>query len=271
MKYLKSRRAQPRKVVVLTVLLAAAAACDDEDTPSGLPADAMLSVQSLDFGDVELNFGATGARSFTISNGGGASLDVSSIVASGPFQLTAESAPGSIPPGGSLEVGVIFVPEAQGAASGSVDLTTSDPDDSAISLPLSANAGSFTYTQVDREGIPTLNTVFNHPPAFSKTAYNVAGPESDLATYRAQFETVLEAVANEDPEGTAALLLPDELPVSLGAEVTSFATLTGRTLADDAVDVALFVAVGIEELESDNVDTNDVAFLAQFPYLAPPN
>ncbi|NNF29113.1 MAG: DUF4331 family protein, partial [Gemmatimonadetes bacterium] len=78
-------------------------------------------------------------------------------------------------------------------------------------------------------------------------------------------------VANADPEGTAGLLLPDALPVSLAADMTSFATLTGRALADDAVDVALFVTVGVEELQSDNVDANDVAFLSEFPYLAPAN
>lgn len=270
MRYLRSRGKQPRKIALLTLLLAAVAACDEE-TPAGLPADAMLSVQALDFGDVELNFGATGAQTFTISNAGGAALEVSNVAASGPFQLTAGSGPATIQPGGSLELGVVFVPAAAGAASGSVELTTSDPDDGSISIPLSANAGSFTYAQVDREGIPTLNTVFNHPPAFSKTAYNVAGPDSDLATYRGQFETVLDAVANADPEGTAGLLLPDALPVSLAADMTSFATLTGRALADDAVDVALFVTVGVEELQSDNVDANDVAFLSEFPYLAPAN
>lgn len=270
MRYLNYRGKNPHKIALLVLLLAAAGACDEE-TPAGLPADAMVSVQALDFGDVELNFGTTGARTFMISNGGGAALDVSSIAVTGPFQLTAGSGPATIQPGGSLDVGVVFNPAAAGAANGSVDVTTNDPDDGSISIPLSANAGSFSYNQVDREGIPTLNTVFNHPPAFSKTAYNVAGPDSDLATYRSQFETVLEAVANEDPQGTAALLLPDELPVSLAADVTSFATLTGRALADDAVDVALFVAVGVEELESDNVDANDVPFLTEFPYLAPAN
>ena len=128
-----------------------------------------------------------------------------------------------------------------------------------------------TYTQVDRIGIPALNTVFNHPPAFSKTAYNIAGPATDVANYNAQFITVLGAVANANPAGTAAVLLPDELPVNLGSAISNFALLDGRKLSDDATDVALTVVVGVAALQSDNVDANDVAFLNSFPYLAPPN
>ncbi len=70
---------------------------------------------------------------------------------------------------------------------------------------------------------------------------------------------------------TAGLRLPDEVPVSLGDTVSNFAALTGRKPADDATDVALQVVVGIVALQSDNVDVNDVPFLASFPYLAPSN
>ena len=82
---------------------------------------------------------------------------------------------------------------------------------------------------------------------------------------------MLGAVGNADPAATAALLLPDELPVSLGVAVSNFAELTGRQQADDGTDVALQVVVGITALQSDNVDENDVPFLTSFPYLAAPN
>ena len=128
-----------------------------------------------------------------------------------------------------------------------------------------------TYSQVDRFGIAAINTVFNHPPAFSKMSYNTAGPADDLQIYRDQFETVLGAVANADPAGTAAALLPDELPVNLGSSTSDFARLDGRKLEDDATDVVLFVAVGVPSLQSDNVDANDKPFLNAFPYLAEPH
>ena len=128
-----------------------------------------------------------------------------------------------------------------------------------------------TYTQVDRIGIPALNTVFNHPPAFSKVDYNTSGPATDVANYNARFITVLAAVANANPAGTAAALLPDELPVNLASATSNFALLDGRKPSDDATDIALTIVVGVPALQSDNVDANDVAFLNSFPYLAPPN
>lgn len=132
------------------------------------------------------------------------------------------------------------------------------------------------FDQVDRMGLPTLNTVFNHPKSvegFSKTGYNLAGPETDMAKYTDQFKTVLGAVANDDPEATANALLPDELPAKMGSAVSDFSKLDGRKLEDDAVDVALSLVVGstLASLHSDNVDANDVPFQAEFPYLADPH
>lgn len=133
-----------------------------------------------------------------------------------------------------------------------------------------------TFDQVDRMGIPSLNTVFNHPKSvegFSKTTFNQRGPESDLANYTAQFKTVLGAVANENPEATAKVLLPDVLPSKLASATSDFSKLDGRKLEDDAVDVALSVTVGpsLKSLHTDNVNANDVPFLAEFPYLAAPH
>ncbi len=151
---------------------------------------------------------------------------------------------------------------------GSLVLTACPDDDESVMMGPGAED---TFTQVDRVGIPALNTVFNHPPAFSKTAYNIAGPANDLSAYRSQFETVLGAVANADPSATTGVLLPDVLPVNLGSAASNFANLDGRKPEDDATDIALSVYIGpsLSSLHSDNVDANDVAFPTTFPYLAP--
>jgi len=175
--------------------------------------------------------------------------------------------------GSARQIEVGFAPKGLGQKAARIVISTNDPSEPRIEVSVMGRGASFQYTQVDRKGIPTLNTVFNHVSgigSFGKKPYNIAAPSSDLATYRAQLELVLGAVANPNPAATAALLLPDELPVSLGA-ATSLATLTGRALADDAVDVALSVTVGVPGLQSDNVDANDKAFLATFPYVAAPH
>jgi hypothetical protein len=148
-----------------------------------------------------------------------------------------------------------------------------DDDDDDSNGNGNANA---TYTQVDRMGLPALNTVFNHPASlepFSKTLYNQRTPATDSANYTAQFITVLGAVQNGNPAQTAALLLPDELPVNLGSDSTSLAQLNGRRLDEDAVDIALSLTVGdsLSQLRSANVDSNDKAFEPDFPYLASPH
>lgn len=245
-------------------------ACSEDD-PMTPGSEVVVSTMSLAFGDVDVTFGGSASQSVSVTNAGGQTLNIMGYTVSGPFEITSGGALGALAPGATAMTSISFNPTTPGAGAGSLDISTDDPEMPMVSVALTGNGGQFQYTQVDREGIPTINTVFNHPPAFSKTDFNTAGPDADLATYRGQFETVLGAVANEDPPGTTSLLLPDALPVDLGEATTSFATLTGRALADDAVDVALTVVVGVAELESDNVDMNDVAFLSAFPYLAPPN
>jgi hypothetical protein len=161
--------------------------------------------------------------------------------------------------------------------------------DSAIGA--SANYWASTYsgsTLIDRMGKPALNTVFIDPfkvDATTKDDYNQTAPSADVATWNAQFVAVLEYFGNSAPTANAiaGLLLPDVLHLdtaNLGKSTgTSFTgdkaghILNGRTLAEDVIDLELFVVTGGLDghaiLSSDNVDANDAAFPGDFPYLAP--
>jgi hypothetical protein len=190
------------------------------------------------------------------------------------FAIADGDAPATLAAGASEEIEIAFTPLTEGMKTARLIIVSNDPTQGQVEVVLRGESSRFQYRQVDRMGIPGLNTVFNHPSGigpFDKRAYNLSTPAGDVAAYAGQFAIVLGAVGNADPEGTAALLLPDELPVNLGAPTTSFATLTGRALADDAVDVALSVTVGIASLQSDNVDANDKTFRAAFPYVATPH
>jgi hypothetical protein len=266
-----------RAALVALALTGATAACDDPIDPSELPA-LEVAASSSSFRDAELAVGTDETILVRVQNAGGGPLTISRIAIqgadAGAFAIVEGGMPGRLAPGGSRDVRVSFLPTSEGAKTAVLSIESDDPADAEVQLEVSGRAERFQYRQVDRFGIATLNTVFNHPSGvagFSKRAYNLASPEHDLATYRTQFETVLGAVANPNPSATAALLLPDELPVNMGAAVTRFAELTGRALADDAVDVALSVTVGIASLQSDNVDGNDKAFRTAFPYVAAPH
>ena len=251
-------------------------ACDDDSpTAPTSPGDAMISASTLSYGTVDLTFGDSYPMTVTLSNSGSGALTISNIVLAGPdlgsFAIVDGSDITTLAAGSTQDITVTFNPSSEGIKGAFLRVASDDPDQSTLDVALSGTGAAFRYTQVDRMGIPALNTVFNHPPVFSKTDYNKAGPDGDVASYTGLFVTVMGAVANADPAGTAAVLLPDELPVSLAAGPSNFAVLNGRKLEDDATDVALTVVIGIESLHSDNVDANDVAFSTTFPYLAPPH
>lgn len=254
-------------------------ACDEDPIDPAQRPDIQVDASATAFADTDPAIGTDESIVVRITNTGGGALTISSVSIEGgdaaAFTIDAsDDVIGTVAPGASQDLEIGFMPMTEGTKTATLIIASNDPMQNRAEVSLRGEASRFQYRQVDRMGIPGLNTVFNHPSGigpFDKKKYNLASPANDVADYTAQFVTVLGAVGNADPEGTAALLLPDELPVSLAAATTSFATLTGRRLSDDAVDVALTVTVGVPGLQSDNVDANDRAFRTAFPYVAAPN
>jgi hypothetical protein len=130
-------------------------------------------------------------------------------------------------------------------------------------------------TQVERMGLPTINTVFNHTNA-TKDAYNRAEPRNDVADYSDDVSGVVELITSlagtaADPEAygdaIAGVLLPDVITYNT-AQPANFAVLNGRALSDDVIDVALTVVANTPL--SDCVALDSV-FRSSFPYVGLPN
>jgi hypothetical protein len=130
-------------------------------------------------------------------------------------------------------------------------------------------------TQVERMGLPTINTVFNHTDA-AKEAYNRAEPRNDVRDYSDDVSGVVELITSlagtaADPEAygdaIAGVLLPDVITYNT-AQPANFAALNGRALSNDVIDVALTVVANTPL--SDCVG-NDSTFRASFPYVGVPN
>ena len=157
----------------------------------------------------------------------------------------------------------------------------------AIELPDSALAGTIrvwaetsieengTRTQVERMGLPTINTVFNHTNA-TKDAYNRAEPRNDVADYSDDVSGVIELITSlagtaADPvaygDAIAGVLLPDAITYNT-AQPANFGVLNGRALSDDVIDTALTVVANTPL--SDCV-VNDSTFQGSFPYVGLPN
>jgi hypothetical protein len=142
------------------------------------------------------------------------------------------------------------------------------------------------YDQADQVGRPAINTVFI--TAADKDKFNETTPTQMPSVFSAEMKASLLGV---NPGYTTNLLgltadqfigvlSTDVLNVSTTAKTTFYDgtnVLTGRTLADDVIDVELTLIFGGPDgsanpgLTSDHVNANDVPFLTDFPYLATPH
>lgn len=128
-----------------------------------------------------------------------------------------------------------------------------------------------TVTQVDRFGLPAINTAFVAADA-DKDVFNASAPANDN-----QFLPVASGViqaryglTQSQADALADFALPDVQPLG---DLSGFPN--GRRLEDDVIDVELGLIFGVfgpsvPALASDGVDANDRSFGA-FPYLAGPN
>jgi hypothetical protein len=122
--------------------------------------------------------------------------------------------------------------------------------------PNGSNIGVWATTSrqgtgdVDRMGRPVINTLFI--PEGMKDDYNRDDPRRDARRYS-------EFVPLPD------ILLPDILTIDTAAPT---AYPNGRALEDDVIDISLGLVFGEG---TDEVNANDVSFLDEFPYLAPPH
>ncbi|MDP9180124.1 MAG: DUF4331 domain-containing protein [Chloroflexota bacterium] len=140
--------------------------------------------------------------------------------------------------------------------------------------------------QLDRMGIPAINTVFSHTDA-QKDAFNKGAPATDMASYLATVTTgtqglrdAVDAVLNgpvgpEDngPLGNltaaqvAGALIPDIVTIDFSKPVVF---PNGRQLTDDVIDTALQLILNRTKGITDAINANDKAFGTTFPFVADP-
>ncbi len=140
-----------------------------------------------------------------------------------------------------------------------------------------------SYSQNDQMARPAINTVF--VGSARKNEFNTTVPSAMNGAFNAQFQTVLTGFGyttnalGMDKAAFAGVLVTDVLNVKMNGTTTFFDgtnVLTGRALADDVIDTELLLIFGgaagssNPTLTKDNVNANDKAFQASFPYLAAP-
>jgi hypothetical protein len=134
------------------------------------------------------------------------------------------------------------------------------------------NTDSGQYVQIERMGLPVINTVLiGRAPGTSarKDLYNRSIPSDDRRLFRQEALGVLTSI-NGDAAYSSGLidaLLPDMLPLDTSSTA---GFLNGRRPEDDVIDAVLNLA-SKGAVTSDGVSANDKAFLGTFPYFAPPH
>lgn len=140
--------------------------------------------------------------------------------------------------------------------------------------------------QLDRMGIPAINTVFSNTDG-EKDTFNKGAPATDVASYLSTVTTrtqglrdAVDAVLNgpvgpEDngPLGNltaaqvAGALIPDIVTINF-ANPVQFPN--GRQLTDDVIDVALKLVLNRNAGITDAISANDKTFGTTFPFFADP-
>jgi len=166
----------------------------------------------------------------------------------------------------------------------SLSLVSCNDNDDDTQMMSSGPDFSGTYVQKDQMARPAINTVFV-ASGTPKDNFNMTTPSMMAASYQSVFESRLLALnpgyttnaLGQTAAQFTGLLATDVLNVSKTATTTFFDgtnVLTGRTLADDVIDVELLLIFGGPSgtsnagLTSDHVNANDKAFTTSFPYLA---
>ncbi len=142
-----------------------------------------------------------------------------------------------------------------------------------------ASTVSTTGAQLDRMGIPAINTVFNAAafggPSNEKQFYNRRRPILDEAKYADLFSDRLVAFTTAlgapysaaEADGIVDLVLPDILPYDVTTEAAG--PLNGRNLDDDVIDVLLGIVTN-SVVPGDGIGPH-TDYKANFPYLGNPN
>ncbi|HUF23824.1 MAG TPA: DUF4331 family protein [Vicinamibacterales bacterium] len=130
-----------------------------------------------------------------------------------------------------------------------------------------ADSHTGSFIQIDRTALPAINTVLI--PARLKDAFNRAAPVQD-AIFRDAAIASLFAINGDRTYSQSlvdAVLLPDVATLDL---TRPGGFLNGRRPDDDVIDI-LLQAASRNAVVGDRVDANDVPYLNDFPFFAPPH
>jgi hypothetical protein len=161
-----------RVIACSAALLLAGLGCGDKDEGEvELVAELSLSAEALDYGSVD--FGANAGLPITIANTGNAPLTIFSLEVTSPWEISGEI-PEVLEGGQSTGPTIGFIGETSGANTGTLTLSTDDPDRPEVEIPLTASV----------TGAPTVTVSLSPEEVYTDTVVeaviDVTGNARDL-------------------------------------------------------------------------------------------
>jgi len=181
---------------------------------------------SVDFGDVPA--GDSKVEWFTITNDGDGDLDIDSIAQTGSGAFTAQTplSGQTLAPGSSYQVILSYDPDVETGDSGSLTITSNDPDEAEVEVLLVGNGGSEDeYPQAVIECDPVVRPLTTHD-LDGRGSYDPQG--NGLVSY--------QWFLYDQPDGSTAALVNGN---------TDFATLFIDTAGEWEVGLQVTNSVGL--------------------------
>ncbi len=192
--------------------------------------DIAVSPTSVDFGSVLI--GSSLDRVVTISNNGTAILNVSNITTTGgAFTYISPTVPFIVPVGGSVDATVRFSPTSAPLKTGELHISSDDPDEPIVIVPLqgSGNSGGTTYVDVAAAvGIVQSHTISGicPPPLTAGSAWADYDNDGDIDLFVTGHGAANRLYRNEgDTSGDG---IPDftDVAIALGVDGGSNVSLS---------------------------------------------
>ena len=206
------------------------------------PSQPQLSASPASIGFGTISNGHTGNANLVLSNTGSAPLTVSLITLTGSeFGITGIATPVTISAGQSVQATVTFSPTSAGTASGSVTITSNDPNNPTLSVPLTGTGSAAAIGQLSASpasvsfGTVATGSSTNKQVAITNTGNAAVNVSAVTASGTGYSVTGLSAPATLNPLETATLTVafaPSAAGSAPGSvTVTSNATNSPLTIA----------------------------------------
>jgi hypothetical protein len=213
-----------------------------------LSATAVHSQSQLSLNSTSINFGtvSTGLKAtnnLVLTNSGTTGLTISLLTLTGAdFTISGITTPETIPPGQSVQVAVSFSPTLAGNATGSLNITSNDPTNPTVAIPLSGTGTSAATGRLSANqtslgfGAVAIGTSADQQMVLTNTG-NTAVKISSLTVVGAGLTaTGVPAATTLNPSGTISLRVSFQ-PTAVGSISGSI------TIVSDAANSPLTIPV----------------------------